>query len=158
MMKKVFYEKVGRRYIPVSEYDSDIIDSYREGTHLVVCRPGITSRKYNIDPNYAALIAAAHVAEDVVAKALIRAGELRMQQQCRERKLTPAQLEAWENLVAELGESARQLEWPSAREVAEEGMKVLIQEANRLMQHPTVRAAYDQFIMVCELTKQKETK
>lgn len=157
-MKKVFYEKVGRRYRPVSEYDSDLLDSYREGTHLIICRPGMTTRKYSIDPNYAALIAAAQVAEDALSKALVRAGELRLQRHDRERKLTEKQYRAWENLVEAFGDSARQLEWPSAQEVAEEGMKALMEEADQLMQHPTVRAAYEQFIMVCELTKQKESK
>lgn len=157
-MKKIFYEKIGRRYHPISEYNSEWIDSYREGTHLVVCQPGITTRRYNIDSNYAALIAAGIVAEDAMARALVKAGELRLQRHDRERKLTEKQHRAWENLVEAFGDSARQLEWPSAQEVAEEGVKALIEEADKLMTHPAVRNAYEQFIMVCELTKQKETK
>ena len=27
-MKKIFYEKQGRKYVPVSEYDNDFLDSF----------------------------------------------------------------------------------------------------------------------------------
>ena len=64
-MKKIYYEKVGRKYVPVAEYDSDYLDAFPKGSTLVICHPGGQSRRYNIDPDYAALIAAARVAEDV---------------------------------------------------------------------------------------------
>ena len=63
-MKKIFYEKVGGRYKPVAEYDSDFLDSFTKGTHLVMCYPGGKSRRFDIDPNYAAMIAAGRVAEE----------------------------------------------------------------------------------------------
>lgn len=153
-MKKVFYEKVGKRYKAVSEYDSDYLDSYPKGTHLIVCRPGVTSRRFNIDPNYAALIAAAHVAEDAMSSALIKAGEIRMQR--GEVPLTAGQKTAWENLVKEFGDSAKQLEWPSAREVAEAGIKALQDEADVLLSNEAVKKAYDHFILMCKLTKEAE--
>jgi hypothetical protein len=153
-MKKIFYEKIGRRYKPVAEYDSDYIDSYPKGSHLVVCRPGVTVRKFNIDPNYAALIAASHVAEDTLANALVKAGELRLQRPARERKLTEEKKIAWENLVRVFGDDARQLEWPSAREVAEEGMKALQKEAEVLLSNKAVRKAYEHFILMCKLSKE----
>ena len=152
-MKKIFYERVGRRYRPVAEYNSEWIDSYRQGTHLVVCRPGLTSRIYNVDPNYAALIAAGRVAQDVMASALIRFGKIRMQRPAQDRQLTPGQAAAWENLVKEFGDSARQLEWPSAQEVAEEATKAMIDEAKKLMYNPSVRQAYEHFELMCKLAK-----
>lgn len=152
-MKKIFYEKVGKKYIPVSEYDSDWMNSFREGYHMVLCKPGHSSRKFNIDPNYAALIAAAYSTEDILAKALVKAGELRLQRNDRERVLTVDQKEAWDNLVKVFGDSAKQLEWPSAREVAEEGLKSLMDEALRLMQNPSAKKAFDEFLIVCELSK-----
>ena len=36
-MKKIYYEKVGRRYKPVAEYDPDYLDSFPKGSHLVMC-------------------------------------------------------------------------------------------------------------------------
>jgi hypothetical protein len=153
--KKVFYEKVGRRYRPVSEYDSDYLHSFPKGTHLVMVYPGGQSCRFNIDPNYAALIAAGRVAEDAIADAVVKAGELRLQRQDRERRLTQGQQAAWDNLVKEFGDSARQLEWPSAREVAEQSVKAMMQEADQLMTNPAVRKAYDYFQMVCDLTREQ---
>lgn len=57
-MKKIYYEKIGRKYVPVREYDSDFMDAWPKGTHLVMSYPGGQSKRYNIDPNYAAMIAA----------------------------------------------------------------------------------------------------
>lgn len=154
-MKKVYYEKRGRRYVPVAEYDNEYLDSFPKGSHLVMVYPGGQSRRFNIDPNYAALIAAGRVAEDAIANAVVRAGELRLQRQDRERRLTEGQKAAWENLVKEFGDSAKQLEWPSAREVAEEGVKAMMKEADALMINPAVRKAYDYFQMVCDLTREQ---
>lgn len=152
-MKKTYYEKKGRRYVPVAEYDSDYLDSFPKGSHLVMVYPGGQSRRFNIDPNHAALIAAGRVAEDAISRALVRAGELRLQRQDRERKLSEEERAAWDNLVRVFGDSARQLEWPSAREVAEEGVKALIAESEKLMTNESVRKAYEHFILMCKLSQ-----
>lgn len=156
-MKQTFYRKVGRRYVPVSEYDEEWLNSFRKGCHLIVSEPGGQSRRYDIDPNYAALIAAGIVAEDALSRALIKAGEIRMQRPSRDRKLTTSQKEAWENLVKEFGDEAKQLEWPSAREVAVEGMKALHEKAAQLMENEAVKNAYEEFLLVCKLS-QKENR
>ena len=155
-MKTVFYKKVGRRYVPVSEYDQTLMDAFPKGSHLVVCYPGGQSTRYNVDPAYAPMLAAGRVVEDEISKALVKAGELRMQRSDRERKLTPGQKAAWDNLVKEFGDSARQLEWPSAREVTEEGIKALALETEKLMSHPSVRKAYEHFELTCKLVKENE--
>ena len=155
-MKKIFYEKVGRRYKPVYEYDTYLMDAYPKGSHVVICYPGGKSIRYNIEPEYAPLVAAARVAEDAIASAISRAGEIRLQRKDRERRLTPEQKAAWEHLVEVFGDSAKQLEWASVRECAEAGAKALQEEAEVLLSNPTVRAAYDQFIMLAELSKQEK--
>jgi hypothetical protein len=156
-MKKIFYEKKGSRYIPVSEYDSDFLDSFRHGSHLVMCYPGGSSRRFNINPNYAALIAAGRVAEDALSRAISNATEIRRQQRHEtSTPLTPSQKAAWENLVKEFGEDAKQLEWASVRECAEAGVNALILEADKLMQHESVRKAYDHFVLMCQLVKEQE--
>lgn len=154
-MKKIFYEKVGRRYVPVSEYDSNLLDALPKGTHIVMVYPGGQSTRYKIDPNHAAMIAAGRVAEDAISKKLLEASEIRMQRPDRERKLTESQKAAWDNLVKEFGDSARQLEWASIREVAEAGVKAMQEEAEKLMSVPSVKKAYEHFMLVCELTKEK---
>lgn len=151
-MKKVYYVKEGRKYVPVAEYDSDLCDSFHKGTHLVMVYPGGTSRRYNIEPNYAAMIAAGRVAEDVISQALMRASDLRP----KRAPLTEGQRAAWDNLVREFGEEARCLEWPSARDACEQAVKAMQVEADKLMQNPAVSRAYQRFQMICDLTREPQ--
>lgn len=156
-MKKIFYEKVGRRYKPVYEYDQVLLDAFPKGTHLVQVYPGGSSRRFNVNPNYAAMIAAGRVAEDVISQALMQASDLRP----KRAPLTEGQKAAWENLVKEFGPDAKCLEWPSAREAAEKAVEAMMQEAEKLMTHPSVRDAFNHFLFVAELVKdktQRETK
>ena len=151
-MKRIFYEKVGRRYKPVYEYDQTLMDSFPKGSHLVVCYPGGQSKRYNIDPNYAALIAAGRVAENAMSDAIRRASELRP----RKNPITPGQKAAWEKLAKEFGDELATLEISSAHDIAEAGLKALQDEANILMKNPAVVDAWEQFMLVCKLTKEKE--
>ena len=150
-MKKIYYEKVGRKYVPVAEYDNEFLDSFPKGNHLVMCYPGGSSRRFCIDPALAPMIAAGRYAEDVICDALRKASDLRP----KRAPITKGQQAAWENLVKEFGEDARMLEWPSARDVCEQAVKAMQVEADRLMQHASVRQAYEQFMLICELTKTK---
>lgn len=148
-MKKVYYEKRGRRYLPVAEYDSDLLDSFPRGNHLVMCYPGGSSRRFNVEPNYAAMIAAGRVAEDALSEAIRKASELRPQKN----PITPGQKKAWEKLAKEFGDELATLQINSARDIAEAGVKAMQTEADKLMQHASVRQAYDQFLLVCKLTQ-----
>jgi len=151
-MKKIYYEKIGRRYVPVSEYDSEYLDSFSKGTHIVMCYPGGQSRRYNIDPNYAAMIAAGRVAEDAVCKAIHKASEMRPQKT----PITPGQQRAWKKLAKEFGDELCTLQGLSVHDCAEAGVKAMQEEADKLMTHPAVRDAYEQFQTVCNLVKQKQ--
>jgi hypothetical protein len=149
-MTKTYYEKVGRRYRPVAEYNEDWMNSFPQGTHLVMVYPGGSSRRYNIDPAYAALIAASRTAEEAMCQALRNASEI----QPTTRALTPEQLTAWNNLIEVMGDDARCLSRASSRDIAEAGVRALQTEADRLLTNPAVRLAYEQFLMVAELTKE----
>jgi hypothetical protein len=148
-MKKLFYERVGRRYRPVYEYDQTLMDAFPKGTHIVMCYPGGTSRKYGVDPNYAAMIAAGRVAEDVISRAIYQASEA----QPKERPITERQRAAWEEMKAALGDEFFSLTLPAARDIAEAGVAAMQEEAFKLMQNESVRKAFEQFQLVCELTK-----
>lgn len=154
-MKKIFYEKVGRRYVPVSEYNSELIDAMPKGCHVIISYPGGQSTRYKIDPAYAPMIAAGRVAEDAITSAISRTSEIRRRER-NERVLTNEQHEAWLNLVDKLGDDARMLEWASVREIAEAGVQAMQEEANKLLTNPSVKKAYEHFLLVCELTREND--
>ena len=149
-MTDTFYVKEGRRYRPVSYYDSKVMDGFGVGTHIVMVYPGGSSRRYKIDPNHAAMIAAGRVAEDAISQAIVKASEMRPHR----KSITERQRKAWENLSKAFGEERYAVEIPSAREIAEAGVKAMQEEAERLMSNPMVRKAYERFLFIAELTRE----
>ena len=152
MTKKIYYEKVGRRYVPVAEYDNEFMDSFTKGNHLVMCYPGGSSRRFNIQPDYAALIAASRVAEDAMTRAISQASKLRPKQT----PITEGQRKAWKKLAKEFGNELATLNINCSRDIAEAGIKALQDEANMLYLNPAVKKAYEQFILICQLTKESK--
>lgn len=152
MTREIFYKKRGRKYIPVSEYDHDLLSSVPEGTHLVICRPGLRSTRYNIDANYAALIAASFVAREKIISSLFDSAN--KYTPSRE-PLTPEQIELWEKLNASFGENIT-LQRSSFAEIADKATEVMQEEANKLMENPAVKKAWEHFQSVCRLTSQKQ--
>lgn len=150
-MKKIFYEKVGRRYRPVYEYDQTLLDGFPKGNHIVMCYPGGQSRRYNIDPNHAAMIAAGRVAEDAMCDAIRKASELRPQRT----PITEGQRRAWRKLAREFGDELATLTVPSSRDIAEAGIQAMIAEAETLMKHPAVKDAYEQFLLISKMAKEE---
>jgi hypothetical protein len=146
-MKKIYYEKVGRRYVPVSEYDSNLMDGFPKGNHLVMCYPGGRSTRYNVEPALAPMIAAGRYAEDAMSAAMVRASEMRP----HNKPITEKQKAAWEALAKEFDSDRYYVELPSAREVTEAGLKAMEEEAAKLLDHPMVRAAYDEFMATAKL-------
>jgi hypothetical protein len=98
------------------------------------------------------MIAAGRVAEDAMCKAMMDASELRPQRT----PLTEGQRKAWRKLAKEFGDELCTLQGASTRDIVEAGVKAMQEEALKLMQNEAVRNAYQQFQLVCELTKQKD--
>ena len=146
-MKKIYYEKVGKRYKPVAEHDSDLLDSVPKGNHLVMSYPGGVSRRYNVNPDHAAMIAAGRVAENAICRAISKASELRPQRT----PITPGQKKAWEKLAKEFGDELCTLQGASTHDIVEAGLRAMQTEADRLMQNAAVKMAYDNFLLVCKL-------
>jgi len=151
-MKKIYYEKVGRKYVPVAEYDSDYLDSFPKGNHLVMCYPGGSSRRFCIDPALAPMIAAGRFAEDAMCDAIRKASEMRPQRT----PITEGQRRAWRKLAKEFGDDLATLSLGCARDIAEAGVSSMQVEADRLMKHASVRQAYEHFLLVCKLTSKAE--
>jgi hypothetical protein len=151
-MKKIFYEKVGRRYKPVYEYDSEFLDSFPKGSHLVMCNPSGKSYTLNINPNHAAMIAAGKVAEDAVSAAIVKSQEYRTQKT----PITEHQQKLWRELAESFKQDDYVLIRPAAVDAGRAAVKAMVEEAEKLMTHPSVKKAFDHFILVCELTKENE--
>jgi hypothetical protein len=149
-MKKIFYEKVGRKYVPVSEYDSDLLDAMPKGVHIIMSYPGGKSTRYKIDPAYGPMIAAGRVAEDAVCQALHKASEARP----KEQPITPRQKAAWEEMKAAFGDEFFSVTLPATRNLAKAAVYAMQEEANKLLEIPSVKKAYEQFLFVAELTKE----
>jgi hypothetical protein len=147
-MKKTFYEKIGRKYVPVKEYDSELMGSFPKGTHLVVCNPGSTSYRYNVDPDYASLIAASYAARDVLANGLVKASEMRL---ANTEPLTAEQQDAWDNI----GDRGRYIQFSSAHDIAIAGLEALQEKAKNLSKNESVKNAFDQLKLICKLVEEQ---
>ena len=156
MSKTIFYKKVGRKYEPVYEYDQTLMDAFPKGTHIVMCYPGGQSRRYSIDPSYAPMIAAGRVAEDAISRTIMDRSALRVPE--KHQPLTPEQKAAWEHLASTFGEERFALEWCSYREAAEAGVKAMMDEAALLLSNPAVKKAWENFMLICELTKENKNE
>jgi hypothetical protein len=151
MSKTVFYKKQGRRYVPVSEYDNEYLDSFPKGDHLVSVYPGGGSRRYRIDPALAPMIAAGRYAEDAITRKIQEATELRPMN----REIDVETQRKWKMFISTVPEDFRYMfTHGSARDAAEAGVEAMMTEAGKLMQHESVRKAYDHFMLMCELVKE----
>ena len=153
-MNTTFYKKVGRRYVPVYEYDQTLMDALPAGDHLISVYPGGQSCRYNVDPNLVALIAAGRHARDAMHTAIHDATKMHRERH-QDEMLTDEQKQAWEHFVEVMGERGRILHYRSVHDIAQAGIQALTQEAAELMAHPSVQDAYEKFQTVCKLVKQK---
>ena len=149
-MRETFYRRVGRRYRPVSEYDSELMDALPEGHHLISVQVGLTSRRFDVDPSLAPMIAAGLYAEDAISRAIYNAMELKPHKVT----MTVRQLALMEELTASMNQQDAQWIRPCARDAAEAGVRALQAEAQRRMNHPAVRQAYEHFLTVARLCDQ----
>ena len=150
-MKKTYYVKQGRKYVPVEEYDSDLMDAMPYGTHLVQVREGGMSRRYNIDPDTAPYTAAALALEEKLTQIVSEAMDARPS---KRPPLTDEQMNAWVQFRDAMGDQMGMLEYPSLREVAERFLKTLQETAVEQMNNPTVRNAYEKYLMLATLAKE----
>ena len=152
-MKKIFYEKKGRRYVPVSEYDNNWMDSFPKGNHLVMCYPGGASRRFNVESALAPMIAAGRVAEDAISRRIQQETELRP----ANREIDEETQRKWKKFISTIPEDFRYMfTHGCARDAAEAGVKAMQEEADKLLQHDSVRKAYEHFMLMCKLVKEND--
>jgi hypothetical protein len=84
-----------------------------------------------------------------MSEAVRKASEMRP----RRKELTHDQQRAWTRLNRTMGDDIYTIEIACARDIAEAGVQAMQAEADKLLINPAVRLAYEQFLLVCELTK-----
>ena len=102
MSKRVFYEKTGRKYSPVSEHDTGLLLSLCKGAHLLIIEPGTTATYHCINPDleHAKILTALKQHRPKLEKILSKASELRP----REIKMSRKELKAWKAYRDIMGE------------------------------------------------------
>lgn len=115
------YEKRGRRYYPVHEYDPKVMDSYPKGFHLVHVQPGSTSIRYHVEPDVPTLLAAAKLLEDAMAEAMRDRSKWEST-----KALTEPQLKAYKAFEKAMGCNIYNLQSASAHDIIQAGIKVLM--------------------------------
>lgn len=153
-MSTTFYKreitKGGRfKYVPVSEYDSELSDAFQEGTHLVVTVPGTRSRVYNINPDYATVLAVLSRFKTDLATLIVRSSEMRPPRG----ETTPEQIEAWNNAKKAFGDDRFYVTYPSAHTVIETLNNFVVEESNKLLTNPALKKAWDNFQTLSGLSK-----
>ncbi len=152
MTKKVYYEKQGRKYVEVGEYDSDFMDSFPYGATLVVRERGVTSRRYNVDPAFIELLAAATIMEDELSGLIYKASEARPERS----PITEEQRDAWQHLAKVMGKDMFMLQYGSCRDIAEQILEGLRKRVEGASANPLVVDARNAYLTAVLLTKESE--
>ncbi len=152
MAEEVYYKKVGRKYVPVSYYDSTIMDGVPEGATLIVKQKNLTMRRYNVDIDTAPLMAAMMSLTEQVSKEVYKTSEARP----HTRSLTDAQQKAWKRFIKKYGETFRFLEYPSCREIADNIAERFAKEVEQAHTNPAVKEAYEHYKFLLALTVKEQ--
>lgn len=146
--RETYYRKVGRRYVPAFELDPTLTDALPIGVHLQVVRPNGMSRRYNVDPNFAAILAAAMLLEDRLVDIIFNAiNRLKIDGAYRDVELE-RELNDVLNRILERGSVAY---YASGCDVTREVLDVIARKASELMDNPAIKEAYDHFLLTCKL-------
>lgn len=133
-MQGIYYKKVGKRYKPVSIYDSGIMDAYPQGSHLVVVDERWESHLYNVEPEFASVLAALRLCRDPLCEVLRRASMYRPSQRAGSKHI-----EAFNAYKAIVGEDALvTIEGPSINEMIETMEKTLLEHIKKTSPRGTV--------------------
>jgi len=116
-----YYEKRGRRYLPVLE--SDVYAAFPEGHYLVSIQPGLKSITRAVEPDHAAVEHAMRHAATAMTEAMRKACECLPPTR---RPLTPKQKRGWEAWKREVGDDAMfYFDGVSMQDVVDAGIKAL---------------------------------
>lgn len=128
-MRKTFYEKRGRRYHPVSQYDSALSYALPAGAHLIVVEPGLRSTLHNVEPDAAPLLAALRMCREQITAEVRKAVEAR--QAARGKQLTERERMAFQAYKDMTGVDSMAMEFPSIAEIVDKLEAALLKHAKQ---------------------------
>jgi len=73
-----------------------------------------------------------------------------------ESELTEEELKAWAVFKEAMGIDVLRIKYASANEVIDAGLAAMQEEADKMLQYPAVKEAWDHFMFMCQLTKNFE--
>ena len=127
-MKDIFYKKVGRKYVPVSEYDGSLMCAMPEGFHVIHVRPGCKSYRYKIDPADATVVAALGKLRDKLQEAAYKATAMSIDTQFQSDTKFMKAYNEFQKKINHLPIGTAYGHYKSRHEVVEEIMGVIEQE------------------------------
>lgn len=136
-------------YTPVAEYDSQVMDSFPYGSHLVVVKSGSRSIRYNVDPDYATIMAALVTIKDDFVNMLSEASKLKPPLPA----LSDNEIEAWDNMKKVFGQSLNTLYGPSLNDIAENIMTEILKQSKELLKNPSYKKSWDNLQLIADLIK-----
>lgn len=119
------YKKHGRRYKEIGNYEPEAYDTYPHGAHLVISRPGSRLTRFSINPDHAALLAAAEDMREAMIQAMRDASMPRISE-----KAKAAHKRGWAAYIAAVGrEDMLTVTGASAQDCVQAGIDVLMAKA-----------------------------
>lgn len=155
-MNRTFYEKINGEFVPTCLWDA--IDesvptptwnaisnqSLESGAWLVVVKPGTKITQKAVDIDWAPLQAAGILAQDNIAQAIYN--ESRKNVPTKSSGASATTINSYDVFPYNMTRS-------QAQHIAEAGIQAMQDQAQELLSNPSVRAAYDQFMLICKLAK-----
>lgn len=151
-MTDIFYVKRGKRYMPIRVWDSHFMDALPIGNHLVTVEKNGKCSNFNVNPKTVPLLAASKICREKIIEALAEAQEYKPSR----KPLTPTQRELWQKLANSFAEGEVHMLRESNAAVADKVTDVLIEEAEKLLDNPSVRKAWENFELICKLTAEEK--
>jgi hypothetical protein len=155
-VRETYYVKRGRKYVPISEYDSDICDSLKYGTHVVVNEQGCRMYLYDIQPDNASIVAAAKLFKANLIQCMVNASKARPKTG-NNIEFTERQKAAYDKLKEELGEHTYFFEFPTLNDIAEKAVESFLKDSgDKFKDYPFVKKAYDNLMLKIKLCIDKQ--
>ncbi len=151
-----YYKKVqtgGRpRYEPVGEYETQYYEDGKAhpfGHHMTVVSQSSVITRYNVDPDFASIEAAALIMENELVDILVDAGKAEPD---ANKPFTSEQLEAWHKCEEVFG-GRFCIRYPNKFDITKKLVDRIAAKAKELNTNEATKQAHDNYIMLATLSK-----